>query len=224
MKIRYPGWAKEGELAINVNGNKTKYNKTPNGYAEVSRKWKKGDEVEIVLPIEVGVEQLHDESSNFAFTYGPIVLAAKTGTENLAGLYADASRMGHIAHGHMEPLKNRQVIVTKKDELSKEVRRTNENTLEFELNSVFTQGNKTSLKLMPFYRIHDSRYNIYWLQATEEELQTMLDELEQAEAAEIALDNITIDKINCGEQQPEADHFIEFEKLLDRLSQRPAFS
>ncbi len=211
LKIRYPGWAKEGELTISVNGNKTKYNKTPNGYAEVSRKWKKGDEVEIVLPMEVGVEQLHDESNNFAFTYGPIVLAAKTGTENLAGLYADASRMGHIAHGHMEPLKNRQVIVTKKDELSKEVRRTNENTLEFELNSVFTQDNKTSLKLMPFYRIHDSRYNIYWLQATKEELQTMLDELEQAEAAEIALDNITIDKINCGEQQPEADHFIEFE-------------
>ena len=32
-------------------------------------------------------------------SYGPIVLAASTGTEHLDGLYADDSRGGHIAHG-----------------------------------------------------------------------------------------------------------------------------
>ncbi len=211
LKVRYPGWVKRSSLTMSVNGKEVDYNRTSNGYAVISRNWKKGDVVEIVLPMEVGVEQLPDESNNFAFTYGPVVLAAKTGTEDLAGLYADASRMGHIAHGHMEPLKERQIIVTGKDDLGGEVKRISESALEFELNDVFVQGNKTSLKLLPFYRIHDSRYNIYWAQATEDELQTKLDELEQAEVAEIALDKVTIDKINCGEQQPEADHFIRFE-------------
>ena len=38
------------------------------------------------------------------FLYGPIVLAASTGTEHLDGLYADDSRGGHIAHGKQIPL------------------------------------------------------------------------------------------------------------------------
>ncbi|WP_340114813.1 glycoside hydrolase family 127 protein [Maribellus mangrovi] len=212
LKIRYPEWVADGEMEMKVNGKSVRFYKTSNGYAALERQWKEGDEVEIVLPMKPGLDQLPDGSNNFALTYGPIVLAAETGTDDLRGLYADASRMGHVAHGHMVPLKDRQVIIANENELTTKLKRTSDDTLEFELDGVFTDGHKTKLNLKPFYRIHDSRYNIYWAQATEEELQAKIEEMEKAEQAELALNKITVDKIGCGEQQPEADHFIEFRR------------
>ena len=70
-----------------------------NQYLPLSRKWKKGDVITFHLPMKVSVEQIPDKKDYYAFLYGPIVLAASTGTEHLDGLYADDSRGGHIAHG-----------------------------------------------------------------------------------------------------------------------------
>jgi len=211
LKIRYPEWVAEGALKISVNGKDVRYQPTSNGYATVNRKWQKGDLVEVILPMETGIEQLLDGSDNFTFTYGPIVLAAETGTDDLAGLYADASRMGHVAHGHLVPLKDRQIVVADEKDLLSKLSRTENNQLEFQLDNVFTNGETKALELKPFYRIHDARYNIYWAQASEQELNSILEEIEANEKAELALNKVTVDKISCGEQQPESDHFVRFE-------------
>ncbi|HWJ25860.1 MAG TPA: DUF4986 domain-containing protein, partial [Flavisolibacter sp.] len=43
--------------------------------------------------------------------HGPILLGAKTGTEDLAGLVAGDSRWGHIASGKRLPLDQAPIII-----------------------------------------------------------------------------------------------------------------
>ena len=52
-----------------------------NEYAEVSREWKNGDKVELILPMVihevVANKKVRDDSSKVAFEYGPIVYCAE---------------------------------------------------------------------------------------------------------------------------------------------------
>ena len=46
-----------------------------------------------------------------AIMHGPILLGAKTGTEDLKGLVADDSRWGHIASGKKLPIDKAPIII-----------------------------------------------------------------------------------------------------------------
>jgi len=54
--------------------------------------------------MENRLEELPNVPQYVAVMHGPILLAAKTGTQDMAGLIADASRWGHIANGPLIPL------------------------------------------------------------------------------------------------------------------------
>ena len=56
-------------------------------------------------------------------------------------------------------------------------------------------------------RIHESRYIIYWPQATKEEAKQISLDMEKKEASNCSL-MPSHDKVVSGEQQPESDHFI----------------
>ena len=106
LMIRIPEWANQSKgYSVSINGKRKMFIMAKgNQYLPLSRKWKKGDVVTFHLPMKVSVEQIPDKKDYYAFLYGPIVLAASTGTEHLDGLYADDSRGGHIAHGKQIPL------------------------------------------------------------------------------------------------------------------------
>src|SRR5690606_39711378 len=65
------------------------------------------DKITISFETSTTLENLPDGSNWVAFVDGPIVLAAKTSTEDLDGLFADDSRMGHATHGKYIPLDQR---------------------------------------------------------------------------------------------------------------------
>ncbi|HDR50108.1 MAG TPA: hypothetical protein ENN90_00605, partial [Mariniphaga anaerophila] len=111
LKIRYPGWVADGEMKITVNGEDFPIKKTLSSYISVERNWQKGDVVVIHVPMHNRLEQMPNVSNYYAFMHGPILLAAKTGTEDLAGLVADDSRWGHIAHGERLPIDEAPVII-----------------------------------------------------------------------------------------------------------------
>jgi hypothetical protein len=69
--------------------------------------------------------------------------------------------------------------------------------------------NKATIELEPFYRIHDSRYMIYWMWLTESQYKSYIDSLAVVEKERIELQKRTIDFVAPGEQQPEADHQME---------------
>jgi len=212
VSIRCPSWVDNGLFEVYVNGEKMPVNQNANGYISMSKEWVKGDVVTIKMPMRLSVEQLPDKSNYYSILYGPLVLAAKTGVEDLKGLYADDSRGGHIAHGKQIPLKDIPIIVSESDKVSSSVRRNwLKPGLSFTLTNLHSNKYPDEMELIPFYKVHDSRYIIYWPQATEDELKDLQKKIESEEREKIALDRITLDKIICGEQQPESDHFVKSE-------------
>jgi hypothetical protein len=51
----------------------------------LKREWRDGDVIEISLPMHMTAERLPDQSNYVAMKYGPLVLAAATGTEQMVG-------------------------------------------------------------------------------------------------------------------------------------------
>lgn len=208
LKIRLPQWLNEKKLKININDKEINNFQINNGYIILNKKWKKGDKVIVEMPMDLYAEQLPDKSNYYSFFYGPIVLAAKTGTEDLKGLFADDSRGGHIAHGKQIPIKDLPIIISEKEQIISNIVPDPDKPLTFKLNNLFSKNYPDQLELIPFFRLHESRYIIYWPQATKSEAESLKKRLEQEERERIKLDTITADKVICGEQQPESDHFI----------------
>jgi DUF1680 family protein len=201
LMIRYPSWVASDSLKIIVNGDTLSYSAEPSTYVAVDRSWITGDEVEIILPMHNTIEQLINVPRYIAFMHGPILLGAKTGTENLTGLIANDSRWGHIASGPVFPVEEAPIIVEDdRSIIADKLVAVEDNPLTFvapELNIV----NSENIELEPFYKIHDARYMIYWMALTDSQYQVFLDSI-----AARNLEKRTIDSVATGEQQSEADH------------------
>lgn len=208
LMIRYPSWVKEGALKILVNGKPVEIDAKPSSYAAVERNWKKGDEVQILLPMHNAIEKMPNVPNYIAIMHGPILLGAKTGTEDLKGLIADDGRWAHIAGGERLPVDKAPIIIENSvADIAGKITPVKDKPLTFttSLNMV----NKAAIELEPFYRIHDARYMIYWMWLTESQYKNYIDSLAVVEKERIELQKRTIDFVAPGEQQPEADHQME---------------
>jgi len=199
LNIRYPKWAESFEILIN--GKEQKIISKSFEYVTISRKWKSGDKISARFKTSIHLENLPDGSNWSAFVKGPIVLAAKTSTEGLDGLFADDSRMGHAARGKFMPLDKAYALVGDKADYISKLKETG--NLRYSLDS---------LELEPFFEVHDARYQMYFKTYSKEEYKEKQELLKQQEIDAMALEAKTIDKINCGEQQPEVDHLYKGEK------------
>lgn len=160
------------------------------------RKWKKGDVITFHLPMKVSLEQIPDKKDYYAFLYGPIVLATSTGTENLDGIYADDSRGGHIAHGRQTPLQEVPMLIRNPDSIRHSLHKLSGSKLAFSYDgNVYPAQKSKSLELIPFFRLHNSRYAVYFRQASEEQFKTIQEEMATAERKATELANRTVDLI-----------------------------
>lgn len=95
LKIRIPGWAQNQavpsdlysyqtplnkKIEIKLNGKPIDY-QMQNGYAVISKKWKKGDKVEMNLPMDVqrviATDKLTEDAGKIALQRGPIMYCAE---------------------------------------------------------------------------------------------------------------------------------------------------
>lgn len=214
LKIRQPQWTGHSkEYNVKINGkNEASIVEENSNYLTLHRKWKKGDVITFNLPMKVNLEQIPDKKDYYAFLYGPIVLAASTGTGHLDGLYADDSRGGHIAHGKQIPLQEVPMLIGNPESIRNSLHKKDDNQLIFTFDgNVYPAQNKT-LELIPFFRLHNARYAIYFRQANEEQFKIIQKEMATAERKATELANQTVDLIFPGEQQPESDHGIQYEQ------------
>ena len=206
LMVRSPSWVSPGSLKILVNSDTLDIVSEPRTYIPVERTWNDGDTVQILLPMHCHIEPLPNVSRYIALMYGPVLLGAKTGTEDLAGLIADDSRMGHVAYGALMPLDQAPVITGNRDSIVLKIEMSEEDPLNFRSRSLFYDPADTVLVLEPFYKIHDARYMMYWMALTREEYQDVLDSLAAIEQAELELEARTVDQVAPGEQQSEVEH------------------
>lgn len=215
IMIRIPEWANQSNTdhQISINGKREpSATRTGSCYLPLHRKWKKGDVVTFHLPMKVRLEQIPDKKDYYAFSYGPIILAAPTGTEHLDGLYADDSRGGHIAHGQQIPLQEVPMLIGNPESICNSLHKKDANQLAFSYNGSVYPAQGKPLELIPFFRLHDARYAVYFPQASEEKFKAIQEEMAVAERKATALANQTVDLIFPGEQQPESDHGIQYEQ------------
>jgi uncharacterized protein len=141
--------------------------------------------------------------------HGPVLLSAKAGTEDLKGLVADDSRWGHIAGGKKLPIDKAPVIVEDDvNSLMKKITPVKGKPLTYTTGKI-KLVNAGQIVLEPFYKIHDARYMMYWMALSTSGYRKYLDSVAVVEKKKIELQKRTVDFVAPGEQQPEADHFIQ---------------
>lgn len=211
LKVRHPSWVAAGNLMISVNNEQPRSYPVVEGYVTVKKKWRKGDQISIALPMHTTAEQLPDGSNYVALLYGPIVLAAKTDTLAMTAVFADDGRMAHVANGPKYPLQNMPLLVSNNDNIADEIKPVAGKKLTFSASNLIYPTSAKGLELIPFYQLYDARYQLYWQKLTPAKLEEVRAKTAKYELAKAQLDSVTIDQVTPGEQQPESDHFIETE-------------
>ena len=208
LRLRWPAWAAGEGPRLEVNGVAQAVDVGADGAIRLHRKWKQGDTVSLALPMDTRLEQMPGGLDYYAILYGPVVLAAKTDPFPGEALdyYADDSRMGHIAGGEMCPLERTPVFVSDDPDFADRIERVPGDELRFRFTGKAGLPGLESTELIPFFRLHRSRYVVYWPYSTSEALVARRAAATAEEAARLALERLTIDRVAPGEQQPEAEH------------------
>ncbi|MBK7819979.1 MAG: glycoside hydrolase family 127 protein [Tessaracoccus sp.] len=193
LRLRVPGWGALVDVVIN--GESVVGEGTP-GALLLDREWTPGDVVSFRVPLTPRAERLPNGSPWQAYLAGPIVLAARAGTDHLAGLMADDSRMGHIAQGALMGFGDLPIVADGATDIVETGR------LTYRVPALDPPG--ATIDLEPFAHLHDARYTVYWPVADGEVAARRAGLVTQDEG--VSLDARTIDKVALGEQQPESDH------------------
>ncbi len=211
LMVRYPAWVSKGALKIAVNGKDVSYSAQPSSYISIDRKWQKGDRIQVTFPMRNSIEHLPNVPEYIAIMHGPVLLGAKTGTEDLKGLIADDGRWSQYAGGEYLPVDKAPILIEDDiQNIGNKLVPIDGKPLHFKLNVKMV--NPAELTLEPFYKIHDARYMMYWLALSNSGYKSYTDSLANIEKEKLALEKRTIDRVAAGEQQPETDHAMQQEK------------
>jgi hypothetical protein len=192
LALRRPYWAGTG-FTVRVNGQALKNVPQPDSYVEITRTWKSGDTVELMLPKTLRKEPLPDNPNRFALLWGPLVLAGDLGKEMDIETW---ERLGAKATADVP------VFVASEQSLEKWLKPVAGRPGAFRTTSV---GLTTDIDFVPFYQLPRRRYAIYWDMFTPDEWQKK----SAAYAAELEkrkkLEEATVAFAQPGQMQAERD-------------------
>ncbi len=156
LKLRIPQWAK-GEMTVTLNGEAASY-ETEGRYAIIDREWANGDKLEVTIPLGFTCTNLQDGLHTVAFHYGPVLLAAELGDENMTTTYTGMSVLipeKSILENDTVTLKEGLTVKAVKDNPDDYFTKVKGLTFKF------TAGEK-ELTFSPYYRFYNQRYGIYF--------------------------------------------------------------
>ncbi len=82
LRVRVPAWCGSAPT-VKLNGRVLEASAAPGSYLSLRRTWKKGDRIEMELPMALTSEGFADDPGKRAFLYGPVVLAGELGKDGL---------------------------------------------------------------------------------------------------------------------------------------------
>ena len=193
--LRVPDWCKD-KPTVKINGEK-KLVREKNGFITLDREWKDGDVIEYEMPMSITVHPLPDNENAVAFKYGPWVLSADMGTNNM-----NTGTTGVDVTVPLWDASLSDTLIVEKGTVNKWLRNIDENlvrigdSLEFKLN-----GTNQELVFSPHYKQHTNRYGIYFRLA---DFRTKLPENEEDKY-------VVIDSLPIGNDQYEFSHNLQSE-------------
>lgn len=153
LRLRHPAWCPR--LTVRLNGRPHIDSTEPGRYVEVERVWREGDVVDVALPMRLHLQALPAASDIAAVMLGPLVLAARMGTEGMWP--GDDIVASQYAYG--EALKSEADLpqLALHGRALDEVVRPAGAPLRFH---VGLPGRE--IEIAPFHRISHERYSLYW--------------------------------------------------------------
>jgi Uncharacterized protein conserved in bacteria len=205
LHIRIPDWS-AGAMDISVNGEAV----TPiieQNYAVLDRTWTDGDSIELRIPMKVTYSRLPDAPYSIGLQYGPVVLSAALGTEDMV-----ESRTGVIVNVATRRMAVKDYIVPQGMSGEEWLQRFDEHVSRTGAELAFVLKHTdvdNRLVFTPHYQQHQERYGIYWsiLDEGSEELQKHVVQADQ----ERRLREATIDSVQIGNDQYELEHLVQGE-------------
>ncbi len=152
LRIRVPWWATRG-ASVRLNGRRIEMSAAPSSYLMLSRVWKKGDRVEVELPMQLHCEAMPDDATIAAVLYGPIVLAGEMGRIDPAQVKVFGP-MGPAFKPVEVPFPELRGDPAAPESWLKPVPGR---PLTFR-----TAGQSAEMTLTPLYKIIDQKYTVYW--------------------------------------------------------------
>lgn len=203
LKIRYPSWAQG--MTLTVNGKGESVNAKPGSYVTVERTWKSGNIVQVRLPMHLRLEAMPDDQKMVALLYGPIVLAGDLGNEGLDNSRRYGPNAPRLGGARLEVP---SFVCDVKDVLAK-TKPLSGAPMTFKTDGI---GQPQDVTLMPFYKLHDRRYTVYWKVYSAEEWEKRKADMAAAEARRKELESRTVDAVQIGNFQSERAHNFQGER------------
>jgi DUF1680 family protein len=198
LAIRRPFWAGDG-FSVKVNGKPLKDVPAPDSYVEITRTWKKGDTISLVLPKKLRVEPLADDANLMAVMWGPLALAGDLGPERDWQAERAARRAGGAATA--EPAV--PVFVAKDPAaIDSWMKPVAGKPGAFRTSGVSLA---TDIDFVPFYELPRRRYAIYWDVFTPDEWAKKQAAFEAEQEKQKKLEAATIAFAQPGQMQSERD-------------------
>lgn len=205
LHIRVPYWVR-GNIEARLNGELIAVDIRDHRIV-MDREWQHGDTLALTLPMNVFVSRLADNPSAVGFQYGPIVLSAALGTDDMSqaqtGIMVEVPTRRMLVKDFLIPTGMNPDLWLEGIErhLVKEGRE-----LVFKLRNT---DEDDRLIFTPHYKQHQERYGIYW-NIVEPDSDELKRHLEQARTEQLVKE-ATIDSVQVGNDQYELQHAIKGE-------------
>ena len=129
-----------------------------NGFVILNRKWSDGDIIQYNMNMQITVHPLPDNESCVAFKYGPWVLSADMGNDNMKTDVTGVNVTIPMICDNMS-----DVLVIQNDTVENWLLNINHNLVKWENELKFTlKGTDRELIFSPHYKQHTNRYGIYF--------------------------------------------------------------
>lgn len=190
LALRRPYWADAG-FSVKVNGQRQNLPK-PDSYLEITRTWKSGDTVELVLPKTLHKEPLPDNPERFALMWGPLVLAGDLGAETFKERDGEGWKV----------TANAPVLVAANQSVENWLKPLADKPGTFVTSGV---GLATDITFVPFYQLPRRKYAIYWDMFTPEEWKKKSEAYAVEQEKQKKLEAATVAFAQPGQMQTERD-------------------
>ena len=197
VAIRIPDWC-AGDMTVAV--------KAANGVCNKDYKWNlknvddgygiieaaTGDEIELNIPMEIAAYPLHDNKHCIGFKYGPVVLSAALGTEDM-----EESKTGVDVTIATRNISMKDFITIQDGDVDGWIANVKENVIKTDGRVEFRLLNTDmpELRFTVHYKQHEERYGIYWNMVGEDSdaLQKHIyDEKDKARRERVSIDSIPL--------------------------------
>lgn len=216
LRLRVPQWATEG-VTLKIDGQDQAVTAQNGSFLSIRRTWRDETTVEMQMPMCLWLCPMPDDPDLAAVMYGPLVLAGELGKVDVPRdlVYATGNWFEFPADRIVEaPV----MVVTQRDPRAW-IRPVEDRPLAFRTSGA---GRPSDVILVPYHRLFDQHYAVYWLLTDEagwKRIQSERSAREAAKAREAARQAAraarTIDAVEIGVAESEQAHRLKGENTRD---------